>query len=411
MKSLILTLPTFVSFLLIFSSFLFSTRGPVDSRLPAATPRRNCNRPIEPSGHKQRAKERRRDVTRKQPTPTDPSERAGPTQRKRATQRDRASKEESRRSTFDRGASTCATAWRGGFVRVCHDCTLGLTDWLARSMACAPCPANLPHRLSPSSLSTMSAPVVDAASSAAVSISSSSYVVHKFGGTSLAASECYANSAEIIRSIPREENHDPALVSEDVTVAQRTCVVVSAMGEVKGEGSLVGKLIRSRSPLKAFTRLDKVTNYLIQCTALAAQNDEAYLKLLAQLKQRHLDVVNELLGSDSDGADLLSSVLSALERDFSDLSHILRAVWLSRTYDPDHNWWFGFGEIWSARLMAAYLNLLDQRARAANPAAPRQDAIFVDARELIQLAPHKEPTPDYDASRKKIDAVREIGGL
>jgi aspartokinase/homoserine dehydrogenase 1 len=229
--------------------------------------------------------------------------------------------------------------------------------------------------------------------SSAAAPASHHWVVEKFGGTSLAAAECYANSAEIIRAIPLTAAEDGRPL--------RKCVVVSAMGEVKADGSLVAKLIQ-RSPGKVVTKLDKVTNGLIKCTQLAAQNDKKYLDLLQLLKDRHTSVVAELLGGDGEAkTKLRTDVLAALESDFADLSYILRAVWLSKVYDEHHNWWFGYGEIWSARLMTAYLNLLNQTADGGKDTT--QDAIFVDAREIIQLTKHKDPTPDYVVSKEKLD--------
>src|SRR5687767_2672538 len=74
--------------------------------------------------------------------------------------------------------------------------------------------------------------------------------------------------------------------------------------------------------------------------------------------------------------------------------------------------WLGFGEIWSARLMHAYLNLLDAQAEAASKEAGgavpyvKQQALFVDARDIVQLtSQHKDPTPDYVLSKAKLDAV------
>lgn len=227
------------------------------------------------------------------------------------------------------------------------------------------------------------------------SLSFGSWTVDKFGGTSLAASECYQNAADIIRTI------------KDRSITRR-CIVVSAMGEVKNVGSRVSELIQQRSPKKPLKQLEKVTNYIIRATELAAKNDKNYLEILEQLRWRHISVVTELLGEgEANGNEARTSLLAALEADFTDLAHILRAVWLSKTYDAEHSWWYGFGEIWSARLMCAYLNRLDQEARQLDAKAEVQDAVFIDARQIIHLTQHKDPTPDYTLSRAKLSAWLE----
>ena len=181
-------------------------------------------------------------------------------------------------------------------------------------------------------------------------------VVHKFGGTSLATAECYANSAEIIRALPlyteREQSSSAASAasaavsssSSSASVAPipvRKCIVVSAMGEVKvGPGSLVAALIRQRSPGTEPVAADKITNLLIKATEGAAKRDASYLDIVAQLRDRHVRVVEQLLGGDADptATQLRQSVLAALDSDFNDLQYILRAVWLSRDVQL-HNWW------------------------------------------------------------------------
>ena len=140
------------------------------------------------------------------------------------------------------------------------------------------------------------------------------------------------------------------------------------MGEVKGVDSLVVQLIKRRSPDKSVVeKKDKVTNMLIRATHLAAARDAEYKNIVQQLKERHEQVVDELLNSkgfENDASDpavaLRAELLSALYADFEDFNHLLRAVWLSKSaYDANHAHWYGYGEIWSARLMQAYLTLLD----------------------------------------------------
>src|ERR1051326_7883122 len=81
----------------------------------------------------------------------------------------------------------------------------------------------------------------------------SAWVVHKFGGTSVANAERYrAAAAIVLESQPGE----------------RVAVIVSAMSGV--------------------------TNELIRAVELAAKHDASYLANLAELKQKHLATIAEL---------------------------------------------------------------------------------------------------------------------
>jgi aspartokinase len=181
------------------------------------------------------------------------------------------------------------------------------------------------------------------------SSSCESWEVHKFGGTSLALAECYVNSVEIIQSVRRRQLNEE---SKNPAMNHRLCVVVSAMGEIK-PNSLVSQLVTKYNSKKSVTRIDKVTNYLISATQLAAKNDNKYLQLLQELKDRHNNVVDELMqyavarcSSQQSNEQLInqlnqmkSHLQMELDKDFQDLSFILRAVWLSKEYDLEHNWY------------------------------------------------------------------------
>ena len=247
--------------------------------------------------------------------------------------------------------------------------------------------------LSPTTSShvTPPSPSAGAPSSRPSSGSVDEWVVHKFGGTSLASAECYRNALSILLDV----RHQQRLQEEaKPSINPRLCVVVSAMGEVK-PSSHVGQLMQHYHRHELSYRVekqDKVTNLLIRCTELAAHQDAHYRVIFDELKRRHLTVIEQLINeqmvmeyqtlaeengeeeakrasplpsssphtpsprpasyhySHSDhgearSSDLSLSILhmkeqlrSQLEKDCDDLSYILRACWLSRTYDLEHNW-------------------------------------------------------------------------
>jgi aspartokinase/homoserine dehydrogenase 1 len=139
---------------------------------------------------------------------------------------------------------------------------------------------------------------------------SSRWVVHKFGGTSVANAEGYGQVAAIL-----QDGKD-----------EKKAIVVSAMGGV--------------------------TDALIDLVGLAKTGKEAYLSCADALKARHLAAIESLLPSDR-----WQPLIDALESDFRDIRDVLRGVYLSRTYsDRTLEFISGHGELWSAQFLNAHLN-------------------------------------------------------
>jgi bifunctional aspartokinase / homoserine dehydrogenase 1 len=154
------------------------------------------------------------------------------------------------------------------------------------------------------------------------------WVVHKFGGSSLADAGCFRRVAAIAEQLPDS----------------RVAVVLSAC---RG-----------------------VTDELIALVAAAERTDNKTCEAtLARLRQRHTAIASELLEPDARDA-----YLQGLEVDIGDLGRMVEAVALVRSAGRDlRDLASGFGELWSSRLFAAYL--LDHKHR--------QSVQWVDAREII----------------------------
>ncbi len=161
------------------------------------------------------------------------------------------------------------------------------------------------------------------------------WVVHKFGGTSLAGAERYRQVAAILHAEP----------------GAKKAVVVSAM--------------------------HKVTDALIELVELAKARDDDYLARAEALKARQTEAVNDLLSSGKE-------LLDVIESDFRDIGEILRGVYLSRTYsDRTLELIAGHGELWSAQLLNAHLNATDTAsswldARSVLTVEPDDTAVSVD---------------------------------
>jgi bifunctional aspartokinase / homoserine dehydrogenase 1 len=154
------------------------------------------------------------------------------------------------------------------------------------------------------------------------------WVVHKFGGSSVADADCFRKVAAILDSAP----------------AARLGVVLSAC---RG-----------------------VTDALLRLVALAERQDEAYHGEVAQLRTRHAAIAEELLTPA-----VAQLYLAALKRDCHDLLGVLNSVKLTRA--AAHNVRdvvAGYGEIWSTLLFQRFF---EERAR--RPGAVQ----WLDARRVV----------------------------
>ncbi len=169
-------------------------------------------------------------------------------------------------------------------------------------------------------------------------------IIHKFGGSSLADAVGFTRVAEIVGA-----------------AAGPIAVVVSAMGGV--------------------------TDALAAAVGAAAGRNPSYRETLASLQTKHVATAQELLASD--GAALL---VETFERDFEDLNDVLRAAWILRdasrgTFDMV----MGYGEIWSAQLLAALLS-----ARGARSG-------WMNARDVLVVQPGRAvPEVDWQACRERL---------
>jgi aspartokinase/homoserine dehydrogenase 1 len=175
----------------------------------------------------------------------------------------------------------------------------------------------------------------------------SEWVVHKFGGTSVANAERYRSAAKIVLSSAPGE---------------RVAVIVSAMSGV--------------------------TNELIDAVELAARHDSSYLAKLADLKRRHLETVAELELSAAQTESLNAIITS----DFNALEEVLRGVWITKL--PSERiieFVSGHGELWSAQLLHGYLEARGHKSS------------WLDAREVLVVEPQSNTVViDWQLSREKL---------
>jgi aspartokinase/homoserine dehydrogenase 1 len=154
------------------------------------------------------------------------------------------------------------------------------------------------------------------------------WVVHKFGGSSVADADCFRRVAAILEAAP----------------PGRLGVVLSAC---KG-----------------------VTDALLRLVALAERQDEAYHGEIRQLRARHAAIAAAVLTPAA-----AQQYLTGFDQDCLDLEGILHAVKLTRAAARNvSDLIAGYGELWSSRLFQRFLA---ERAQRPGPVQ------WLDARRVL----------------------------
>jgi len=138
-----------------------------------------------------------------------------------------------------------------------------------------------------------------------------------------------------------------------------------------------------------------MTNQLLHLSSLAEQNDSGYLPALADVGTRYAEAAKTLVS-----AELLVQLLDQWARDSEDIQNILRAIaQVKSAPGRSRDIVAGYGEIWSARLLAAYLQQKLGSDRAGR---------WVDAREVITVRQGDlGATVLWDLSRRKMALALE----
>ena len=177
------------------------------------------------------------------------------------------------------------------------------------------------------------------------------WVVHKFGGSSVADADCFRRVAAILDSIP----------------AARLGVVLSAC---RG-----------------------VTDALLRLVSLAERQDDSYRSEITALRVRHATIAETLLTSES-----ARLYLAGFDRDCHDLEGILHTVKLTR--QAAHNvvdLIAGYGEIWSTKLFHRFL---EERGSRRGPVQ------WVDARRVVVV--DRTQRNHRSAGRNRVGNVERV---
>jgi bifunctional aspartokinase / homoserine dehydrogenase 1 len=174
------------------------------------------------------------------------------------------------------------------------------------------------------------------------------WVVHKFGGSSVADAECFKRVAHILETLP----------------PGRLGVVLSAC---RG-----------------------VTDALLGLVARAEAQDDSYRGELDALRARHAKIAETVLS-----AEAAKLYMAGFDRDRHDIEGILHTVKLTRSAAQNvRDLIAGYGEIWSTKLFREFF-----AARGKRPGAVQ----WVDARQcvVVEWGP-LGPAVQWEESRKKL---------
>ena len=184
------------------------------------------------------------------------------------------------------------------------------------------------------------------------------WVVHKFGGSSVADADCFRRVADIVESQP----------------SPRLGIVLSAC---KG-----------------------VTDALLGLVATAERQDSGYSAQLQGLRDRHAAIATALLPKDQ-----ASAWLAGFDKDRDELLGILHTTSVTRQAAQGvRDVVAGFGEIWSTSLFQRFLA---HRREGRPGAAPVR---WLDARQcvVVEWGP-LGPAVQWDLSRLKLDGLLADG--
>ena len=176
-----------------------------------------------------------------------------------------------------------------------------------------------------------------------------SWVVHKFGGSSLADAKAFRHVGGLLSSFADDNQ----------------AVVVSAM---QGTTDALIELARAAA-------------------GAATQSAPDWEAAFDALRRRHLECAKAL--------QVEQTLCGELEQSFADLKHLLQGLALLGSLPKEIlDLVSGLGEQWSARIL---VGVFEQEG---------QPAVFVDARDVIRIEPGElGPVPLMDESRRSLDAL------
>jgi aspartokinase/homoserine dehydrogenase 1 len=182
-------------------------------------------------------------------------------------------------------------------------------------------------------------------------VTDSGFRIHKFGGSSLSDAACFRRVADIVLA----------------AAGKQVGVVVSAMGGM--------------------------TDRLLRLTAEAERDDKAFVAEIEELGDRYAAAARDLLEGD-----IRVEILDQWSQDARELRDILMSIAAVKSApQSNRDIVAGYGELWSARLLAAFL---------AQTAPAGRDVRWLDARRFITVRQSElGPAVVWKDAQRKFDKL------
>lgn len=219
--------------------------------------------------------------------------------------------------------------------------------------------------------------------------------VHKFGGTSVATADCFVLVATIVEEQlglrPRRMSVGSGVNKDHAAVAAAAAKAPAAVADPNGVHSSKNCMA---VVVSAMGGKPKVTDLLLNTVTAAAQrqNDqvEAYLN---EILVKHSSCLEQLFPAEEQ-----QRLMGIIQRDMTDIRDILKTVSLMKWQATRISELVsGYGEIWSAQILAALL-----QQRQAN-----YEFCYLDARRVITVDEEaiQHGTIAWEMSSEKLDRV------
>ena len=135
----------------------------------------------------------------------------------------------------------------------------------------------------------------------------------------------------------------------------------------------VASLINEKKNTVIVSAVYGITDALINLMKLAAQN-KSYKDELNEIRDKHFSIINDLLVIDQ-----RTKLAVGIQADIYDIENILRSVSLLCSYSEGiYDLIAGYGEQWSAKILAAYLS-----------SSTSHNTVYIDAREVLFIEKEK----------------------
>lgn len=198
------------------------------------------------------------------------------------------------------------------------------------------------------------------------------WLVHKFGGTSLATADCFLIVAEILEKqlgimSDVDADVDASTDVSQLLAAKQSDAQLPPIGNVNRNVS-AGSGIRLAAVVSAMGGKPKTTDLLLDSIKAAAErNQEQVEEKLSYILHKHTTCLGSLFpgdnDNDNDNHDNIerNRLLQVIRKDIEDIRDILKTVALMKWQaERISELVSGYGELWSAQVLAA---LMQKRMR------------------------------------------------